>query len=195
MGDSLEMRNGLIEVLRSEERVVVRLATPETRNALSANVLGELESIIDACEAERDMKEILFTGTGTVFAAGADLREIAELNAETARGFALRGQRLLDRISSLECRTTAAINGYCYGGGLDLALACSTRIAHSKATFCHPGVGLGIITGWGGTQRLPKLIGQPRAFELLFTAEPVSAEQALEIGLVDSVDDEFFRKI
>jgi Enoyl-CoA hydratase/carnithine racemase len=84
--------------------------------------------------------------------------------------------------------TRALINGACYGGALDLALACDRRIASSSATFCHPGVGLGIMTGWGGTQRLPRLVGEANAFELLFTATPISAETAFRIGLIDKID-------
>jgi len=84
--------------------------------------------------------------------------------------------------------TVAGVNGYCFGGGLDLALACDKRIAAPNATFCHPGAGLGIITGWGGTRRLPRLVGRGNALSMFFTAEPINAYEALRIGLIDEID-------
>ena len=125
-----------------------------------------------------------------MFASGADLREIAEVTADTAREFSLRGQALMNMIASLKPLTVAAVNGYCFGGALDLALACDRRIASSKAIFSHPGTGLGIITGWGGTQRLPRLIGRANALEMFLTAGRFDANEALRIGLVDQVADD-----
>jgi enoyl-CoA hydratase/carnithine racemase len=171
--------------------LTVRFTSPETRNPLSSIVLNSLESVVNHCEADSGLAEVIFTGTGDVFASGADLREIDLLDDERARTFSIRGQTLMSRISSLPQKTTAAINGYCFGGALDLALACDRRISSSPATFCHPGAGIGIITGWGGTQRLPRLIGEARACELFFTAEPIVASIALSIGLIDVIDDEF----
>jgi enoyl-CoA hydratase len=136
-----------------------------------------------------DLHTLIFTGVDDVFASGADIRELAVLNSSTAREFAARGQRVLNRIAKSSQRTIAAINGYCMGGALDLALACNVRIASRTAVFAHPGVGLGIITGWGGTQRLPRLIGQARALELFMTAKRISSEEALEIGLISEIYD------
>jgi enoyl-CoA hydratase len=99
----------------------------------------------------------------------------------------------MNKIDKLPVPTIAAVNGYCFGGGLDLALACKVRIASPNAQFCHPGVGLGIITGWGGTQRLPRLIGESCALELLLTASRISAEEALKIGLVDAIIDDVLK--
>lgn len=99
------------------------------------------------------------------------------------------GQEIFKRVAALEMKTIAAINGYCFGGALDLALACDFRIASPDAQFAHPGAGLGIITGWGGTQRLPRLIGRGNALEMFFTAEAINAERALAIGLIDSVSE------
>ena len=164
--------------------LVIRFNRPESRSPLSVAVLSAVEAILDELTG---VGRVAFTGTGVVFASGADLREIADVNADTARAFAQRGQRLMDRIASLAQETTAAINGPCYGGALDLALACSRRIASPAATFCHPGVRLGIITGWGGTQRLPRLIGRAPALEMFFTAEPIDAQCALRLGLVLAV--------
>jgi len=174
-----------VELVRYDGSLVVRFKRPEIRNPLSLSVLGELNKALDDLE---DVTKIIFTGTDNVFASGADLREIAKVDASTARQFSLRGQRLMNKIAELPQETIAAINGYCFGGALDLALACDRRIASPNATFAHPGTSLGIITGWGGTQRLPRLIGTANALELFFTALPVNADRALAMGLVHSIE-------
>lgn len=161
--------------------LVIRFNRPEIRSPLSIFVLEELHRILD----ENGAKNIIFTGTGDVFASGADLREIAQVTHQTAKEFALRGQNLMNKIAARNA--TAAINGFCFGGALDLALACRQRVAAPAAQFSHPGANLGIITGWGGTQRLPRLIGQAHALEMLFTAKRVSADEALRLGLIDKI--------
>jgi enoyl-CoA hydratase/carnithine racemase len=100
----------------------------------------------------------------------------------------------MSSIANLPQTTVAAINGFCFGGALDLALACDKRIASPDAKFCHPGAGLGIITGWSGTQRLPRLIGTANANEMFFTASPIDAERAIEIGLIDEITDDVFAR-
>lgn len=190
MGDILLEPNDLVDVSRSNGRIIVRFSSPSTRNPLSSSVLAFLEQVISFCETDDITDELLFTGTDDVFASGADLREIDKLTPTTALEFGLRGQSLMNRIAGLQERTTAFINGFCFGGALDLALACDKRIASANATFCHPGVALGIITGWGGTQCLPRLIGPAKAFELFMTASPINARTALEIGLIDEISDE-----
>lgn len=167
---------------------VVSFTRPENRNPLSITVLEQLYDVVDRCDGE--FERLIFTGTQNVFASGANLREIASVTAESSREFALRGQKLMSRIASLPQITIAAINGFCFGGALDLALACNYRISSPNAQFAHPGAGLGIITGWGGTQRLPRLTGKGLALELFFTASPVTAERALAIGLVDQIADD-----
>ena len=173
-----------VELIRRDGSLVVRFSRPEIRNPLSVAVLLELDAVLANV---RDYERLIFTGTNDVFASGADLREIAAVAPSEARGFALRGQELMSKITSLPQETVAAINGYCFGGALDLALACVRRVASPKATFAHPGASLGIITGWGGTQRLPRLVGTANALEMLFTAAPLNAERALEIGLIDQI--------
>ncbi len=175
----------LIEIENCGTSVIIRFARPEIRSPLRVAVLDAIERLIDRLGDE--VKRLVFTGVGDVFASGADLREISALTKGTARDFALRGQKLMNRIATTERETTAAINGFCFGGALDLALACERRIASPEATFCHPGARLGIITGWGGTQRLPRLIGEANALEMFFTASPISATEALRIGLVDEI--------
>ena len=168
--------------------LTIRFDRPEIRNPLSVSVLEDLSSTLDG--GLDGIKAVIFTGTDNVFASGADLREIAAVTSETAREFALRGQTLMTRISDLPQTTIAAINGFCFGGALDLALACGHRIASPNAKFAHPGAGLGIITGWGGTQRLPRLVGRGNALEMFFTAEAIDADQALSIGLIDEIADD-----
>ncbi len=167
--------------------LVIRFTRPEIRNPLSIEVLESLDRIIDDALNAASVKKIVFTGTGNAFASGADLREIAELTTEKAREFSLRGQRLMNKIDNSSKLIIAAINGFCFGGALDLALACKKRIASPTATFAHPGASLGIITGWSGTQRLPRMVGQANALEMFFTASPIAADHALRIGLIDSI--------
>ncbi len=161
--------------------VIIQFNRPEIRRPVSIFVLEELHKILD----ETTITNIIFTGEQDVFASGADLREIARVTGETAKEFALRGQSLMNKIANRNA--IAAVNGFCFGGALDLALACKKRIAAPNAQFSHPGANLGIMTGWGGTQRLPRLVGQSVALEMFFTAKRVSADEALQIGLIDGI--------
>jgi enoyl-CoA hydratase len=168
---------------------IIRFDRPEIRNPLSIDLLEALR--ITIAELRSSSTEVLiFTGSEEVFASGADLREIAKVTPQVAKEFAQRGQTLMKEISSLSITTIAAVNGYCFGGALDLALACDVRIASSNAEFCHPGAGLGIMTGWGGTQRLPRLIGEAAALEMLITGRRIGSEEALALGLISRVDDD-----
>lgn len=175
-----------------EERdsvAIVRLNRPAERNSLTTPLLERLTEIVSALRQREDISAIVFTGAGDVFASGADIRELERLTPETARAFALRGQRLMRLIAEAGQTTLAAVGGYCMGGGLDLALACDVRCASPGAVFAHPGARLGIITGWGGTQRLHKLVGTARALELFLTAGRIGGREALEMGLVDYLSD------
>ncbi|HEV2914996.1 MAG TPA: enoyl-CoA hydratase/isomerase family protein [Pyrinomonadaceae bacterium] len=176
-------------VLARPPLAIIRLNRPAERNPLSVSTLNQLDSALSALLARTDIKSIIFTGTGDVFASGANIREIGELAPASARDFARRGQMLFERIAGASQLTIAAVNGYCMGGALDLALACDLRYASRDAVFAHPGARLGIITGWGGTQRLPRLVGMSNALEILLTARRVSASEALKIGLVNRVYD------
>lgn len=181
---SSHRRKGL-EAAIDGSSLIIRFARPDLRSPLSTSVLAALESAMNGLNS---VAKVIFTGTDNVFASGADLREIASVSASEAREFSLRGQGLMNRIASLPQETIAAVNGFCYGGALDLALACDRRIASPNATFAHPGTSLGIITGWGGTQRLPRLVGTSNALEMFFTASPISAARALAIGLVEAIE-------
>lgn len=178
-----------LSVEKFNETMIIRFICPNAKNPLSIVVLEELRQTIDWASENLGIKKIIFTGTGDVFASGANLREIALVTKDTAREFALRGQTLMNKISDAPQTTIAAVNGYCFGGALDLALACDKRIASPKAIFSHPGANLGIMTGWGGTQRLPRLIGEAKALEMFLTAKRVNATEALQIGLIDEIAD------
>lgn len=171
------------------ENAVVRFNRPEMRSPLSIAVLEELDRTIDQFKSDEAIKKVIFTGVKDVFASGADLREIARITGETAGEYARRGQSLMNKIAALPQLAVAAVNGFCFGGALDLALACDKRIASSNAQFAHPGANLGIMTGWGGTQRLPRLIGQAKALEMFLTAKRVSASEALQIGLINQISE------
>ncbi|MGA9995495.1 MAG: enoyl-CoA hydratase/isomerase family protein [Pyrinomonadaceae bacterium] len=168
---------------------VIRLNRPQERNKLSVARLKELDRVVSSLILREDVRAIIFTGVEGVFASGADINELRALTSQTAKEFALRGQRLFQKIADATQLTVAAVNGYCMGGGLDLALACQLRCASREAVFAHPGARLGIITGWGGTQRLPALIGITRALEIFTTARRVTSVEAMEIGLVNRIGD------
>jgi enoyl-CoA hydratase/carnithine racemase len=170
-------------------RAVIRLNRPEARNPLSLSTLLALDKIVSALLLRTDINRIIFTGSEDVFASGANIREVARLASHDARTFARRGQQLMEKIAGARALTIAAVNGYCMGGGLDLALSCRLRFASKAAVFAHPGARLGIITGWGGTQRLPRLIGTARALEFFTTARRLTGLEAYEIGLVDRISD------
>ena len=166
----------------------IRFNRPAERNPLSIATLVELETSISFLLAG-SINAIIITGTGDVFASGANIRELQQLDTTTAKEFATTGQHVFQMIEEAKALTIAAINGYCMGGALDLALACNVRVASAAAVFAHPGARLGIITGWGGTQRLSRLIGRARALEMFATARRIEADEALRIGIVESLAD------
>jgi enoyl-CoA hydratase/carnithine racemase len=135
-------------------------------------------------------RPLVITGNANFFSAGADLREIAALNGRAAYEFSQLGQALMRAVEQFPAPVYAAVSGYCMGGGLDLALACHRRLASPNAVFGHRGAALGLITGWGGTQRLPRLVGKGLALEMFVAAEKISAQRALLTGLVEAVVDD-----
>lgn len=178
-----------IIVHTENQQLIIRFNNPKERNPLSIEILEMLNKILD--NIQQNIQTVIFIGTDDVFASGANLREIAQITGETSKEYALRGQNLMKKISELPQETIACINGFCFGGALDLALSCKKRIALPNALFCHPGANLGIMTGWGGTQRLPRLIGEAKALEMFLTAKRVGADEALKIGLVDEIRQDF----
>jgi enoyl-CoA hydratase len=166
----------------------VTVNRPAKRNALDAATIAELDSAFTQLAADPAVRVVVLTGAGDkAFVAGADIEALAGLDAEGARALSERGQRVFDRIEWLGKPVIAAINGFALGGGCELALACHVRVAGEGARIGTPEVKLGLICGYGGTQRLPRLVGRGRALELLLTGEPVDADEALRIGLVNRV--------
>ncbi len=176
-----------IKVETFENLAVIQFIRPEIKNPLSIETLEEIKQILTSLELNSTIATVIFTGSGDAFASGADLREISQTTADNAREFALRGQNLMQRIYRSNKLTVAAIDGFCMGGALDLALSCKMRIANSRSVFAHPGANLGIVTGWGGTQLLPRLVGEAKALEMFLTAKRVEASEALRIGLIDKI--------
>ena len=164
----------------------MRLASDDHTNRLTRVRVAALTEAL-ARLATNPPTRLVITGNRRFFSAGADLNEIAELHETEAIRFAQMGQRLMNAVAEFPASTVAAVHGYCMGGGLDLALACRRRVAGPHAIFGHRGAALGLITGWGGTQRLPRLVGKARALQMFLAAEKLHASEALRYGLVDAV--------
>lgn len=161
---------------------------PAKLNALNAETMAELEQVIGRFESEAAIKALLITGAGEkAFVAGADISELATTDSVTAAVLSARGQRIFRRLELVSKPSIAAINGFALGGGLELAMSCTMRVASPNAKLGQPEVKLGIIAGYGGTQRLPRLVGQGKAMELLLTADMIDAAEAYRIGLVNHV--------
>jgi enoyl-CoA hydratase/carnithine racemase len=165
---------------------ILRLNSPDGTNRLTSACVLALTAAIDGLRND-ELRPLIIAGNRQFFSVGADLNEIAALSGPEAYQFSAMGQALMNAIASYPAPVLAAIEGHCMGGGLDLALACHRRIAAPHAVFGHRGGALGLMTGWGGTQRLPRLIGKSRALELFIAAEKISATRALEIGMVDAI--------
>jgi enoyl-CoA hydratase/carnithine racemase len=172
--------------VQDKERVfLLRLVSTDGTNRLTRDYVRSLTDVVDELALEK--RPIVFAGNDRFFSAGAELEEISALDGLTAYEFSKMGQALMNAIDGFPAPVYAAVSGYCMGGGLDLALACRHRVASPNAVFGHRGAALGLITGWGGTQRLPRLIGRGRALEMFVAAEKIMAHQALRIGLVDAI--------
>ncbi|HET7185090.1 MAG TPA: enoyl-CoA hydratase/isomerase family protein [Terriglobales bacterium] len=171
-----------------DSATVLRIISPDSTNRLTrACVLALTGAVRDLA---RDPRPLVITGNHKFFSAGADLEEIVALTGPAAYEFSHMGQALMNEIECFPAPIIAAVSGYCMGGGLDLALACHRRIASPHAVFGHRGAALGLITGWGGTQRLPRLVGKTRALQMMIEAEKIHAREALRIGLVNAIEDD-----
>ena len=160
---------------------------PDKLNALNAALIGELGAAIDEMQERDDVAGIILTGAGRAFVAGADIAELAGIGALEGKRLARRGQEIFRQFEISPKPTVAAVNGFALGGGCELAMACQIRIASDAAKFGQPEVKLGLIPGYGGTQRLPRLVGRGRALQLLMTGEMIDAQEAFRIGLVNRV--------
>ena len=182
----MEFKNLLF---KQEEGIgFVTINRPDKLNALNIETIRELEDLFTHLKDNQEVKVVIITGAGEkAFVAGADIEELSKLNMMEGKEYSLRGQRVFSLIENLGKPVIAAVNGYALGGGTELALACHIRIASEKAMFGQPEVKLGLIPGYGGTQRLARLVGKGKALEMILTGDMITAQQALEIGLVNKV--------
>ncbi|MDF2553650.1 MAG: enoyl-CoA hydratase [Chryseobacterium sp.] len=174
---------------KEDKTAIITINRPESLNALNANTIKEISSALDELASDHEVRVIILTGSGEKsFVAGADIKEFTNLNQEKAEELARNGHNnLFNKIESLSKPVIAAVNGFALGGGLELAMACHIRYASENAKLGLPEVTLGLIPGYGGTQRLPKLVGKGIANEMIFSAKMVPAQKAKEIGLVNEV--------
>lgn len=177
-----------INLLIKDSILTVIINRPSKLNALNHKTMEEIGTVMQQVYDSREIKGVIFTGEGEkAFIAGADISEIAALTEVSSRKFAERGQEIFAMIENCPKPVIAAINGYALGGGCELAMACHIRIAVESAKFGQPEVNLGLIPGYGGTQRLTQLVGKGKALELMMTADTISAQEAKAIGLVNHV--------
>jgi enoyl-CoA hydratase len=168
---------------------ILTISRPEVLNALNALFFTEFNDFMNRVKDSKSLKVLIITGTGKAFVAGADISELSGLNAHAAKILSKSGQASFDLPGNLDIPVIAAVNGYSLGGGCELALACDIRIAASTAKFGLPETGLGLIPGYGGTQRLTRLIGSGDALMMILSGQPIDAAEALRIGLVQKVTE------
>ncbi len=192
-----EFKNLILEV--EDEIAVLKIARPKALNALNSETLDELDVALTEIEARDDVKVLILTGGACFnkklggdddfrsFVAGADISEMYNFTAAEARAFGIRASKPFFKLQNMRQITIAAVNGFALGGGNEIAMSCDIRVASENATFGQPETGLGIIPGFGGTQRLARLVGMGRAKELIFTNDVIKADEAYRIGLVNKV--------
>jgi len=167
---------------------VITINRPDKLNALNALAKKELTQVLEGCKGDSAVDVVMIIGAGErAFVAGTDIKELASLNSASGREFSANGQRVFDLVENLGKPVIAAVNGFALGGGCELALACHMRVAAENAKFGQPEVNLGVIPGYGGTQRLARLVGTGRAMEMILTGDQIDAQEAFRIGLVNKV--------
>ena len=182
------MANTTLEFFADKKTAVLTIARPEQLNALNPDTMAEIDAALDKAAKEKDLRSLIVTGSGAkAFVAGADIKQLEGLSEEGAQKLSVNGNRVFSKLAALPFPAIAAVNGFAFGGGCEIALACDIRLASENATFSLPEVALGVCPGWGGTQRLARLVGSGLAAELLFSAGRLSAARACEIGLVNAV--------
>lgn len=181
-----------VVLLETEGKIAyITINRPKVLNAINNDVLDGLAEAIDAVEKNDDVSVVIIKGAGNkAFVAGADISILNSFDAFSGKEYCETGQNLYNRIESLGKAVIACINGFAFGGGCELAMACDIRVASEKSKFALPEVGLGVIPGFGGTQRLPRLVGVGNAKQMMFTGKPINAQKAKEIGLVNEVVEE-----
>ncbi len=173
-------------LLKKEGNIsIISINRPKQYNSLNTDVIEELHLAVDHIKEDEDCHVLIISGEGSAFVAGADISEMKDMDVLEARAFAKKGLDLFRKIETMEKPSIAAVNGFALGGGCELAMACDIRIGSSKAKFGQPEVGLGITPGFGGTIRLPRLVGLGKAKELIFTGEIIKADEAMKIGLIN----------
>src|SRR6476619_6919655 len=177
-----------IQVEPQEDIATIRINRPEALNAMNTDVISELSRAIDIVGVDDSIKVVIITGEGDrSFCAGADISYMVDIDPMTAERYASAAQSVLNKIEKLEKPVLAAVNGFALGGGCELAMVCDLRIASSNAKLGQQEVTIGIPPGWGGTQRLMRIVGPAKAKELVFTGKMITADEALQLGLVNSV--------
>lgn len=180
--------DALVTIDRRGDVAILSLNRPKVLNALNRALLDELDHALDTVASDSAIAGIVITGSGDrAFAAGADIAEMADATGTTARASSMRGQHIFARVETLGKPVVAAVNGFALGGGCELALACTLRLATPSAKFGQPEVKLGLIPGYGGTQRLAATVGAAVAAQMILTGEPIDAQQALRVGLVSEL--------
>jgi enoyl-CoA hydratase len=187
----------LVLIEKADHVATITINRPKALNALNSAVLHGLELAVDSIAADPSVRVVILTGTGKAFVAGADIAQMRDLDPNGARAFAALGHRVLDKLSNLRAIVIAAVNGFALGGGCELSLACDLVYASAKARFGQPEVNLGLMPGFGGTQRLARRIGPMRALELTTTARMVKADEAKALGICLDVfePDELMEKV
>jgi len=181
-----DYKNLMVEV--KDKTLIIIINREKSMNSLSIETTEELQDVFDSYGKNNDIRCVIITGAGNkAFVAGADISELSKLDAKSGRQFSKNGLKLMQTIQDFPWPVIAAINGYALGGGSELALACDIRLASANAKLGQPEVNLGIIPGFGGTQRLPRIVGRGKATQLILTGEMITAQEAHRIGLVDEV--------
>ena len=182
----MELKNIILE--KEEHLAIITINRPKALNALNSETLKDLDTVLEDLENDSNIYCVILTGSGEKsFVAGADISEMKDLSEEEGKEFGLLGNKVFRRLEKLDKPVIAAISGFALGGGCELAMACDIRIASEKAKFAQPETGLGITPGFGGTQRLSRLVGEGKAKELIYTCSMIKADEALRIGLVNKV--------
>lgn len=178
---------GFVKLERQGHVALITIDRPEALNALNSQVLTDLDEVLDQVEADEESYVAVLTGAGRSFVAGADIGEMKNFTSSDGKRFGVHGGNVFLKLENLSKPVIAAVNGFALGGGCELSMACDIRLASEKAKFGQPEVGLGITPGFGGTQRLPRIVGVSKGMELILTAKVIKADEALRIGLVSAV--------
>ncbi len=177
----------LINIELKEEVCILKINRPEALNALNSGIFSEMKTFLEELKGDKKIRALIITGEGKAFVAGADIAEMVNMNSEEAEKFSRTGQELFSSLENLDIPVIAAVNGFALGGGCELAMACDVRIASEYARFGQPEVSLGLIPGYAGTQRMPRLLGMGNALYYLMTGDQIKSDEALRIGLIQKL--------